>query len=138
MSAKENGVHGQAGSVRSPISPKPVEKSGKNLPATDPGSLGGRKRSPAGGRKAVRVPLQKRKRAENVQPKPEPQDKAKILIPTKRSLSYEARELLAEVDRGGIPLMITRSLERIANEHGITVSDDMTPNELVRRLRDFA
>jgi hypothetical protein len=53
-------------------------------------------------------------------------------------LSAEARELLAKVDEGGIPLMMTRNLERIASEHGITVGSDMTPDEVIRLLRDFA
>ena len=44
--------------------------------------------------------------------------------------------MLAKVARGGIPLMMTRNLERIANEHGITVGPGMTPDEVVRLLRD--
>ena len=32
--------------------------------------------------------------------------------------------------------MVTRNLERIAGEHGITVSAGMTPDEVVRLLRD--
>jgi hypothetical protein len=34
--------------------------------------------------------------------------------------------------------MITLNLERIAGEHGIEVGGDMTPNDLVRRLRELA
>jgi hypothetical protein len=57
---------------------------------------------------------------------------------TRRPLSPEARELVAKIDEGGIPLTITRNLERIASEHGIQVSGDMTPNDLVSRLRNLA
>jgi hypothetical protein len=46
--------------------------------------------------------------------------------------------LLAKADMGGIPLMIALNLERIAGEHGIEVGGDMTPNDLVRRLRELA
>ena len=54
---------------------------------------------------------------------------------TKRTLSAEARELLAKIDEGGIPLLVTENLERIAKAHGIEISRETTPNEIVRRLR---
>jgi len=53
------------------------------------------------------------------------------------ALSPEAREVLAKVREGGIPSIITRNLERIANEHGIAVNDDMTPGDLVRQLHEL-
>ena len=57
---------------------------------------------------------------------------------TKRTLSAEAREILARVDEGGIPLIVTQNLERIAKEHGIEISRKMTPNDIIRRLRNLA
>ena len=53
----------------------------------------------------------------------------------KRTLSAEARELLAKIDEGGIPLVITDNLERIAKAHGIEISYEMTPNDIIARLR---
>ncbi len=73
---------------------------------------------------------------EQVEPAQEPLIKASDLFTfTKRRLSAEARVLLAKIDEGGIPLAVTENLERIARENGIEVSWEMTPNEIVRRLR---
>ncbi len=73
---------------------------------------------------------------EQVEPAQEPLIKASDLFTfTKRHLSAEARALLAKIDEGGIPLAVTENLERIARENGIEVSWEMTPNEIVRRLR---
>ena len=77
--------------------------------------------------------------ADQNEPTQEPRIKASDLFTfTKRTLSAEARELLAKVDEGGIPLMMTRNLERIASEHGITVDGHMTADDVVRLLRDLA
>ncbi len=74
-----------------------------------------------------------------VEPTQEPLIKASDLFTfTKRTLSTEARELIAKIDEGGIPLLVTENLERIAKAHGIEVSREMTPNEIVRRLRRLA
>ncbi len=74
-----------------------------------------------------------------VEPTQEPLIKASDLFTfTKRTLSAEARELIAKIDEGGIPLLVTENLERIAKAHGIEVSREMTPNEIVRRLRKLA
>ncbi len=76
---------------------------------------------------------------ERVEPTPELRIKASDLFTfTKRPLSSEARELLARIDEGGIPLVVTENLERIARAHGIEVSRQTTPNEIVRRLRKLA
>ena len=73
---------------------------------------------------------------EQSQPMQEPLIKASDLFtPGKRTLSAEARALLAKIDEGGIPLLLTENLERIAKAHGIEISRGMTPNEIVRRLR---
>lgn len=73
------------------------------------------------------------------EPKQEPLIKASDLFTiAKRTLSPEARELLAKIDEGGIPLLVTENLERIAKAHGIEVSGGITPNDIVRRLRRMA
>jgi hypothetical protein len=78
-------------------------------------------------------------RNEQFEPTQEPRIKASDLFTfTTRTLSAEARELLAKVDEGGIPLLVTENLERIAKAHGIEISREMTPNEIVRRLRKIA
>ncbi len=76
---------------------------------------------------------------EKTEPAQEPLIKAADLFTfSKRRLSAEARALLAKIDEGGIPLAVTENLERIARENGIEVSWEMTPNEIVRRLRRLA
>ncbi len=76
---------------------------------------------------------------EQTKPAQEPLIKASDLFTfSKRRLSAEARALLAKIDEGGIPLAVTENLERIARENGIEVSWEMTPNEIVRRLRKLA
>jgi hypothetical protein len=73
------------------------------------------------------------------EPVPESRIKASDLFTfRKRTLSAEARELLAKIDAGGIPLVITENLERIAKAHGIEVSYEMTPNDIIARLRKLA
>ncbi len=52
------------------------------------------------------------------------------------SLSAEARDLLGRVENGSVPLYTTANLMRIAEENGVAVSSDMTPNEIVERLRE--
>jgi hypothetical protein len=82
---------------------------------------------------------QTRKEIRQVEPTQEPGIKASDLFTfTKRALSAEARELLAKIDEGGIPLAVTENLERIARSHGIEVSRETTPSEIVRRLRKLA
>jgi hypothetical protein len=88
------------------------------------------------GRKRVR--RNRARQVKRVEPEQGPQTEAGGFISTKRPLSAEAREVLAKVDTGGIPFMMTLNLERIAGEHGIEVGGDMTPNDLVRRLRELA
>ncbi len=51
------------------------------------------------------------------------------------SLTAEAQELLKKVDAGGVPAFTTDNLQRIATEHGVSVSPDMTPNEVIEELR---
>jgi hypothetical protein len=82
---------------------------------------------------------QKQPEIEHIEPLQEPRIKASDLFTfSKRALSREARELLAKIDEGGIPLMITENLERIAKENGIEVGKNMTPEDIIKRLRKLA
>jgi hypothetical protein len=146
ISANPPPVPGRVRATSKSIPRKPVDKSDNDSFAAGFRKLKGRRRgiertlklaSPRQkeiSQKSARARRQKRHRTEYVQSHQEPQTKAKIPI---SRLSSEARALLTKIDEGGVPFMITRNLERIANEHGIEVSDSMTPNELIRRLRDF-
>jgi hypothetical protein len=49
-------------------------------------------------------------------------------------LTAEAQELLAKVENGGVPAYTTGNLEQIAEENGIQVAPDMTPNEIIEAL----
>ena len=51
------------------------------------------------------------------------------------TVTPEAVDLLASIDAGGVPSIITRNLERVLNENGITVTDSDTPNTAINRLR---
>lgn len=131
--AKSPRLHAEAAARRKLNRAKPAEKTSKNYAAAS-----SRKRaSPKTGSADAR--LQKQSEIERVEPTQEPLIKASDLFTfTKRTLSPEARELLAKIDEGGIPLIVTQNLERIAKAHGIEVSREMTPNEIVRRLRRLA
>jgi hypothetical protein len=54
--------------------------------------------------------------------------------PTPR-LTVEALSLLDKVETGGVPSFTTSNLERIARENGVTVSESMTPNDIIEELR---
>lgn len=47
----------------------------------------------------------------------------------------EVRNLLAKVGQGGVPLYMTDTLRRIADDHGIEVTPSMTPNDIIERLK---
>jgi hypothetical protein len=51
------------------------------------------------------------------------------------SLTPEARALVEKADQGGVPLYTTANLTRIAEENGISVSPEMTPNQVIDELR---
>jgi hypothetical protein len=131
--AKSRQVHGESGAARRLNPPKPVEKTDRNHPAAvsqepEVSTIGP---APELGQTPPTI--------EPVAPDQEPLIKASDLFTfTRRPLSAEAREILAKIDEGGIPLLITQNLERIAKEHGIEVSKSMTPNDIVRRLRNLA
>jgi hypothetical protein len=50
-------------------------------------------------------------------------------------LTPEAQELLRKADAGGVPMFTTDNLTRIADENGVSVSSDTTPNEIIEELR---
>lgn len=50
-------------------------------------------------------------------------------------LTREARVLLEKASQGGVPMYTTANLARIAEENGISVSPDMTPNQVIEALR---
>ena len=87
----------------------------------------------------VHEPGQTPERIDPAEPRQEPLIKASELFTfKKRTLSAEAREILAKIDEGGIPWLVTQNLERIAKENGIEISAKMTPNDIIRRLRNLA
>jgi hypothetical protein len=133
--AKTPRVYGGAGATRKLNPPKPAEQTDNNPPDVSHQKLEFTNIDLAP------EPGQTPQGIEHVKPEQEspPLIKASDLFTfTKRTLSAEARELLAKVDEGGIPLIVTQNLERIAKEHGIEISRKMTPNDIVRRLRHLA
>jgi hypothetical protein len=54
-----------------------------------------------------------------------------------RGITPEAVDILENVDAGGVPSIITRNLERVLNENGITVTDSDTPNTAINKLRQL-
>lgn len=51
-----------------------------------------------------------------------------------RRLTAEGQQLLASVD-GGVPVIVTNNMRRIAAENGIEVTASMRPNEVIAALR---
>jgi hypothetical protein len=50
-------------------------------------------------------------------------------------LTPEARALVEQAMQGGVPLYTTANLARIAEENGVSVSAEMTPNHIIDALR---
>jgi hypothetical protein len=50
-------------------------------------------------------------------------------------LTAEAQQVIAAADQGGVPLFTSANLRRIAQENGVDVSADMTPNDIIDALR---
>lgn len=50
-------------------------------------------------------------------------------------LTAEATSLLAAVDAGGVPAIMTNNMKRIAAENGIKVTGATTPNDVIEQLR---
>ena len=61
--------------------------------------------------------------------------------PRPPTLTAEAQELLLKVEAGGVPAYVTDSLRRIAQENGVIVESDTTPNSIIddlqQRVLDF-
>ncbi|MFA6311212.1 MAG: hypothetical protein WCV99_02140 [Sterolibacterium sp.] len=65
------------------------------------------------------------------------------LAPSSRGVQYTgitpaAGELLRAVDAGGVPAFVTGSLKQIAEDNGIAVGDQWTPNEIIEAIREKA
>jgi hypothetical protein len=50
-------------------------------------------------------------------------------------LTREARALVEKAAQGGVPMYTTANLVRIAEENGVAVSPEMTPNHIIDALR---
>lgn len=50
-------------------------------------------------------------------------------------LTKDAQDILDKVDEGGIPLYMTENLKRIAEENGLTVTPENTPNDIIAALK---
>ena len=131
--AKSHRDYGGAGATRKSSPPGPAEKTDKNNSTAVSQKPEDRNTGPAN--EIGQTPQS----TGPVEPVQGPMIKASDLFTfTKRTLSAEARELLAKLDEGGIPWLITQNLERIAKENGIEVSNKMTPDDIIRRLRNLA
>ena len=129
--AKRRRVPSEAGATRQLHPSKAAENTDNNPPIED--------QQKVMEDSLVNEPGQTPERIDPAEPRQEPLIKASELFTfKKRTLSAEAREILAKIDEGGIPFVVTENLERIAKAHGIEVSRGITPNEIVRRLRKLA
>jgi hypothetical protein len=52
-----------------------------------------------------------------------------------RRLSVEAQELLSKIGKSGIPTVMSSNIETIARQHGITVNNNTTPDEVIEQLK---
>ena len=50
-------------------------------------------------------------------------------------LTAEARALVEKATQDGVPMYTTTHLARIAEENGVSVSPEMTPNQVIDELR---
>ena len=51
------------------------------------------------------------------------------------ALTTEAQALVDKASQGGVPLYMTANLARVAQENGVAVSAEMTPNHIIDELR---
>jgi hypothetical protein len=58
-----------------------------------------------------------------------------IAEPSWEGLSPEALDFLALVDNGEAPLYLTESLVKIAQDNGVSLTDDSTPGQIIDNLR---
>ena len=131
IGAKRRRVPSEAGATRQLHPSKAAENTDNNPPIED--------QQKVMEDSLVHEPGQTPERIDPAEPRQEPLIKASELFTfKKRTLSAEAREILAKIDEGGIPWLVTQNLERIAKENGIEISAKMTPNDIIRRLRNLA
>lgn len=52
-----------------------------------------------------------------------------------QAITPEAQKMLADVDAGGVPTIVTGQMEQIAKANGINVTPDMTPQAVIDALR---
>jgi hypothetical protein len=50
-------------------------------------------------------------------------------------LKRRIRKVIHSVDAGGVPMFISRDLHKLALDAGVVVTNNMTPNILIERLR---
>ena len=63
---------------------------------------------------------------------------ADLLHPADRAAQgglNEARDLLAKVDKGGVPTFVSRAMEKIAADLGVRVEGKDTPRDVVQKIR---
>lgn len=53
-------------------------------------------------------------------------------------VTESACELLRAVDSGGVPAFVTANLRQIAQDNGVDLTDEWTPNEIVDAVRNKA
>jgi len=53
----------------------------------------------------------------------------------KHALTLAARDLLASVDAGGVPAFVSNNLRQIAQDNGIEITPQWTPNDIIDALR---
>ena len=58
--------------------------------------------------------------------------------PRYSGVTESACELLQAVDSGGVPAFVTANLRQIAQDNGVELTDDWTPNEIVDAVRSKA
>lgn len=69
--------------------------------------------------------------------------RAEQAAPSSRDVHYTgvtpaAGELLRAVDAGGVPAFVTGSLKQIAEDNGIAVGNQWTPNEIIEAIKGKA
>lgn len=57
---------------------------------------------------------------------------------SKPRLTREALALVQQAEAGGVPAFVSQNLRRIAEENGVEITDDTTPNDIVDALRSRA
>lgn len=61
---------------------------------------------------------------------------APVAAPSVTRLTPEAEQLIASVDAGGVPAMVTNKLKKVASDNGVAVLGSDTPNVIIQKLRE--